>query len=243
MSERQREKLSFEDLPPAEQAASIIRERTPKKEEVIYEPTVEFLDVEGRLTREEKGKVIAMGDRTAISYKKLTEIVLGQDAEEIENFYLQYALAARSSDEIAHTSILEQVNPGISEMGGDSPIILEGVTILSALRDVCSLRHFGFEAFSSRGGVFPEGYWRIPSELVATNIGDELETINQTVYGIYLELTEKAIEYYLQRTEKKDDEKWWQYKWRVLNLALDDSRQVTNGTFLNHLSMHPNSAL
>ena len=232
----------------------IMRERTPSPEEVLYEPTIEFLDSEGELTREEKGKVIAMGDRTAISYPNLKQVVIADrergteviEEEEVgrtASFYLKFTLAARSSRKIAHTSILEQVNPGPEEFGGDAPITIEGVSILTALRDICRERHFGFEAFSSRGGVFPENYWRIPGELASTRIGPELEAINEENYVIYLELTRKGLGHYIEVTERREGEKLWEWKWRVLNLALDDSRQVTNGTYLNHLSMHPNSAL
>lgn len=235
-------------------ALQIMKERTPSPEEVIYTPTIEFLDPENEMTREERGKVIAMGDRTAISYRNLAEKVIserdkppveieGEIMDSTSAFYLQYALSARSSDEIAHTSILEQMSVGDGEVAGDSSIILEGVPILSSLKDVCSLRHFGFEAFSSRGGIFPENYWRIPRELEEEGAGDLLNTINEEVYSIYLHLTQKGLEHYIANTPKKDGEKNWQWKWRVLNLSLDDARQVTNGTFLNHLSMHPNSAL
>lgn len=254
MTERGEIKIKFEDLSPLERAKIIMKERTPSPDEVIYTPTIEFLDPEGKLTREERGKVIAMGDRTARSYRSLAEVVLaerdkppveveGEMMDATSAFYLQYALGARSSDEIAHTSILEQVNVGPEVYGGDPPIIMEGISILSGLRDVCSLRHFGFEAFSSRGGVFPENYCRIPRQLEGTRAGKELNAINKDIYQIYLYLTEKGLEHYIMVTPREQGEKLWKWKWRVLNLSLDDSRQVTNGTFLNHLSMHPNSAL
>lgn len=236
-----------------EQTRRILKERTPLREEVIFEPTVEFLDPDNQLTREERGRVIAMGDRTAIAYKELvnrvveergkTTILGGEVMESTTAFYLQYALAARSQNEISHTSILEQMNAGPEEFGGDPPIIIEGVSILAGLRDVCALRHFGFEAFSSRGGIFPEGYWRIPKELVEAGVGDELEDINREVYKIYLELTERGIKNSLQTLQRREGERDWQFRWRVLNIALDDARQVTNQSFLNHFSMHPNSAL
>ena len=254
MSERISSKPKFSELDLQGKVDYIMSERTPSPEEVIYEPVVEFLDQEGDLTREERGKVIALGDRTAISYRNLKQRVIEErekgtvvvDEEEVDrtaSFYLMYTLAARSSKEIAHTSILEQVNVGPDQLGGDPPIVVEGVSILSALRDVCSLRHFGFEAFSSRGGIFPEGYWRIPQELIDAGVGQKLNLINQDIYHIYLHLTRKGIQHYLQTTQKKEGEKSWEWQWRILNLSLDDARQVTNGTFLNHFSMHANSAL
>lgn len=248
MIERPRQKLTAE-----EQVERIMKERTPSPKEVIYEPTVKFFDTSG-MTREEMGRVIAMGDRTAVSYDNLKSIVVGErgkekievDGEFVDpttNFYMAYALAARSSKEIAHTSILEQMNPGPSEIVADPPFVMEGISILSALRDVCSLRHAGLEVFSSRGGVFPNDYWRIPVELEKTAIGKELEVINGYIYQIYLDLTRDGLSYYLQKLERREDEKPYQYRWRVLNHALDDARQVTNGTFLCHLAFHPNSAL
>lgn len=247
-------KPKFAELDTQGKVEWIMERRTPKPEQVLYEPTIEFLDPEGELTREERGRVIAMGDRTAISYRNLAKQVIedrdrkvveidGEEVDATSAFYLMYSLAARSSKEIAHTSILEQVNVGPDEFGGDPPIVLEGISVLTALRDVCRERHFGFEAFSSRGGIFPEGYCRIPEELKNTRIGEGLEAINGENYHTYLELTRKGIGHYLQATERKEGEKLWEWQWRVLNLALDDSRQVTNGTYLNHLSMHPNSAL
>lgn len=247
-------RIDFRSLSIADQANFIIHDRMPTPEQLVFEPTVEYLDPNNELTREEKGKVIAMGDRTAIAYQNLKGMVIndrnkpmveldGEMMSATSAFYLQYALAARSGKEIAHTSIMEQVNVGPSETGGDSPIVIEGVSILAALRDVCALDHFGFEAFSSRGAIFPENYRRIPKELANLPIGQILKLENDEVYKGYLHLTRKALEYYLLRTAKRDDEKPWQYRWRVLNLALDDSRQVTNGTFLNHFAMHPNSAL
>lgn len=247
-------RLKFGELSPQEKVELILQERMPPQEQVIYQPTVEFLDADGRLSREERGRVVAMGDRTAIAYRFLVERVLadrGQPPLEIEGeemdatsaFYILYSLAARSSKEIAHTSILEQVNVGPQEFGGDPPIVVEGVSVLSALRDICALRHFGFEAFSSRGAIFPAGYWRTPAELGAAGIGKELEAINKEIHAIYLELTKRGIEYYLTGLHKGEGEKDWQYRWRVLSHALDDARQVTNGSFLNHLAMHPNSAL
>lgn len=235
-------------------ALQVMKERRPSPDEVIYTPTIEFLDPNNQMTREERGKVIAMGDRTATSYKKLSERVIserdkppveveGEVLDSTAAFYLQYTLSARSSDEIAHTSILEQMSVGDGEIGGDSSIVLEGISILSGLKDVCTLRHFGFEAFSSRGGIFPENYWRIPKKLEKEGAGDLLNAINEEVYRIYLHLTHKGLEHYISTTPKREGEKNWQWKWRVLNLSLDDARQVTNGTFLNHLSMHPNSAL
>ena len=220
-----------------------MRERTPSPDKVIYEPTIEFLDPEGELTREERGRVIAMGDRTARSYKELKQIVLGKKGGETPDFYLQYSLAAKSSKEIAHTSILEQVNVGVEQLGGDPPIVIEGVSTLAALRDVCSLRHFGFEAFSSRGGIFPEGYWRIPNPLTETPIAEDLAVITREIHERYLFLTAGALGYYFERMQPSEEEKERDFKWRVLNSALDDSRQVTNGVFLNHFAMHPNSAL
>lgn len=254
MSETIKQTPAFNELDLRSQVDYIIEKRTPEPELVIYEPTIDFLDREGELSREERGKVIALGDRTAISYEQLKKVVIddrekrslevdGQEMDRTASFYLMFTLAARSSKEIAHTSILEQINAGPNEFGGDPPIIIEGISVLSALRDICRERHFGFEAFSSRGGIFPEGYWRIPTELKDTKTGEDLESINQENYEIYLELTRKGIEYNLTTTERKEDEKLWQWQWRVLNLALDDSRQVTNGTYLNHLSMHPNSSL
>lgn len=254
MTEALERKPRFENLSFKDQADIIVEERTPSPGEVIYEPTVQFLDPEGSLTREERGKVIAMGDRTAKSYRGLAQMVLqernkppveveGEVMDSTSAFYLQYALGARSSGQIAHTSILEQVNVGSGEYGGDPPIIIEGISILTGLRDVCSLRHFGFEAFSSRGGIFPENYWRIPTQLSETDMGADLDQINKEVYESYLLLTRYGLEHYLEVTPRGEGEKLWQYKWRVLNLSLDDARQVTNGTFLNHLSMHPNSAL
>ncbi|MCJ7805667.1 hypothetical protein MUP46_03435 [Patescibacteria group bacterium] len=227
------------------QAESIMKERTPSPEQVIYEPTIEFLDAGGLLTREERGRVIAMGDRTAISYRNLSEQVLKdrEKPEKTSDFYLMYALAARSSNEIAHTSILEQINVGPEQFGGDPPIVMEGISILSGLRDVCSLRHFGFEAFSSRGGIFPEGYWRIPAQLGATPIGNELALMNREIYAIYLDLTKRGVEHFLQTLKPNEGETLPRFRWRVLSHSLDEARQVTNGTFLNHLSMHPNSAL
>lgn len=244
----------FKELPVQDQVKFILRERMPKPEQLVFEPTIEFLDPSRNLSREELGKVIAMGDRTAISYKKLmTQVIEDRNKPDVEiegetvsatsAFYLQYALAARSGSEIAHSSILEQVNPGPSEFGGDSPIIFEGVSILAALRDVCALDHFGFEAFSSRGALFPENYRRIPKELRETPIGEELKVLNDVVYDNYLEFTREALAYYLKNSAPRDGEKMWQWRWRVLNLALDDSRQLTNGTFLNHFAMHPNSSL
>lgn len=247
-------KIQFGELSLREKVEFILKERTPPPDQVIYQPTVEFLDGEGKLTREERGRVVAMGDRTAIAYRFLAERVLadrekagveieGEEVDATSAFYLLYALAARSSREIAHTSILEQVNVGPGEFGGDPPIVIEGISVLSALRDICSLRHFAFEAFSSRGAIFPSGYWRIPTELQKAGIGNELEAINRQVYGIYLNLTRRGVEHYLRKLPKQDGEKDWQYRWRVLSHALDDARQVTNGSFLNHLAMHPNSAL
>lgn len=247
-------KLKFEELDLQGRVAWILKERTPSPEQVIYKPTIEFLDREGELTREERGKVVAMGDRTAISYKLLKQVVLvdrgkppvdvgGERVDRTSGFYLKYALAARSSEEIAHTSILEQINPGPDEFGGDSPIVVEGVSILSGLRDICSLRHFAFEAFSSRGGIFPEGYWRIPQQLVETAVGSDLESLNQEIYECYLDFTKQGIAYYLQHLKPNEKEAEERYRWRVLSHALDDARQVTNGTFLNHFSIHPNSAL
>lgn len=237
-----------------DQTKKILKERTPSPDQVIYDPTIEFLDLQGELTREERGKVIAMGDRTAIAYKELSRRVVeernkppveleGEMVDATAAFYLQYALAARSQNEIAHSSILEQMNVGPGERGGDPPIILEGISVLAGLRDVCAQRHFGFEVFSSRGGVFPEGYWRIDQNLVDAGIGGDLEAINREVYAIYLKLTEAGIRHYLQTLPRRDAEKDWQFRWRVLNCALDDSRQVTNQTFISHFSMHPNSAL
>ncbi|MBI2066065.1 FAD-dependent thymidylate synthase [Candidatus Woesebacteria bacterium] len=254
MTERGEIRTKFEDLSPKEQAKIIMKERTPSPDEVIYTPTIEFLDPAGDLTREERGKVIAMGDRTAKSYRSLAKVVLterdkppveveGEMMDATSAFYLQYALGARSSEEIAHTSILEQVNVGPKIYGGDPPIIMEGISVLSALRDVCSLRHLAFEAFSSRGGIFPENYQRIPRQLEEIGVGKELYAINEDIYRVYLYLTEKGLEHYIRATPREQGEKLWKWKWRVLNLSLDDSRQVTNGTFLNHLSMHPNSAL
>lgn len=235
---------NFGELPIEEQVAFIMEERTPSPERVIYEPTVEFLTADEPLTREEMAKVIALGDRTAESYKHLARRVVGdRGGTKTSDFFLAYSLAARSSKEISHTSILEQIGAGPEKFGGDPPIIFEGISILSGLRDICSLRYFGFEAFSSRGGIFPENYWRIPKQLVDAGVGDELEKINGKIYQIYLELTRAGIKNYLETMPKKEGEKLWQWRWRVLNHALDDSRQVTNGTFLNHLSMHPNSAL
>ncbi|MBI2845156.1 MAG: FAD-dependent thymidylate synthase [Chloroflexi bacterium] len=247
-------KFKFGELSLDQKVDFILKERTPRPEQVTYQPTVEFLDPAGRLTREERGRAVAMGDRTAIAYRLLVERVRadrekpaveveGEEVDATSAFYLLYALAARSSREIAHTSILEQVNVGPGEFGGDPPIVIEGISVLSALRDICSLRHFGFEAFSSRGAIFPEGYWRIPPELRGARIGSELEAINRQIYEIYLELAKRGVEYYLQKLVKGEGEKGWQYRWRVLSHALDDARQVTNGSFLNHLAMHPNSAL
>ena len=237
------EKKSFENLSLQEKAKFIIKERIPSPEDVIYPLTVEFLDPDCELTREQRLKVVTMGDRTAISYRNLKEKVIKEDPELTKQFFESYALSTKSSKQIPHSSILEQVNVGPTEKGGDSPITIEGISILSGLRDICSLRHFGFEAFSSRGGIFPDNYWRIPGELMNTNIGQELESINKEIYEIYLYLTEKGVEHYLQTLQKGEGEKDWQYRWRVLSSTLDNSRQVTNGTFLNHLSMHPNSAL
>lgn len=253
MTERNRN-LPFKDLPLAEKASFILQERMPRPEQLKFSLDVKYLDPNGILSREEKGKVIAMGDRTAISYEQLADQVVndrnkpeveldGEKMSATSAFYLQYALAARSGKEIAHTSIMEQINPGPTESGGDSPIIVEGVSILAALRDIVSLDYFGFEAFSSRGALFPENYRRIPSELMNTSSGEKLKILNDEVYRGYEFLTRKALEHYLRTTPQKENEKPWQYRWRVLNLALDDSRQVTNGTFLNHFAMHPNSAL
>lgn len=244
MKERIEQKTKFEELDLQGKVEFIFKDRMPSPEQVIYEPTVEFLDPENELIREEKGRVIAMGDRTAIAYKILTEKVLAErNKEKTSEFYLQYALAARDSKEIAHTSILEQVNAGSEERGGDPPIIFEGVSVLAALRDICSLRHFAFEAFSSRGGIFPENYWRIPQELKDAGIGEKLEEKIRYIYEVYIHLTKKGMEHYLEVLKQNEGEKDWQFRWRVLSHALDDSRQVTNGVFLNHFAMHPNSAL
>lgn len=132
MTERDEIKVKFEDLSPIERAKIVMKERTPFPDEVICTPTIEFLDPTGALTREERGKVIAMGDRTAKSYRNLAKVVLqerdkppveveGEMMDATSAFYLQYALGARSSDEIAHTSILEQVNVGPEVYGGDPP--------------------------------------------------------------------------------------------------------------------------
>lgn len=232
----------------------ILKERMPSPDEVIYKPTIEFFDVEEELTREERGMVIAMGDRTAKSYCNLKQMVIedrgkppvefeGESMDRTSAFYLQYTLGAGSSKRISHSSILEQLSVGLDKSGGDPPIIFEGVSVLSSLRDICSLRHFGFESFSSRGGIYPAGYWRIPKELVDAGLGDRLNAINERVYQAYLELTEAGIKHYLRVLKKDEGEKNWQFRWRVLNHALDDARQVTNGSFLNHFSMHPNNAL
>lgn len=253
MSVDQGTKASFELLSPSEKARIIIEERTPKPELVIYQPTVSFLDEEGRLTREERAKVIAMGDRTAIAYENLAGTVIKERGNLVEvegekmssqsAFFMQYALAAKSSKEIAHSSILEQLDPGPNEIGGNSSIILEGVSVLAGLKEVCALRHFGFEAFSSRGGIFPIEYYRIPNELEVTNIGPLLLKKTEQMDSNYRLLTEKLLIHYLENTPKNVGEKLWQYKWRVLNKALDDSRQVTSGVYLSHIAMHPNSAL
>ncbi len=236
-------KRKFEELPLADKVNFIIEERTPKQEQVIYNSTINFLDPHCDLTREERARVIAMGDRTAISYNNLAlKILEGRgNPEATADFFLAYTLSARSSNEISHTSILEQVNAGWGENTGDSPIIMEGVSVLSGLRDICSLRHFGFEAFSSRGGIFPVDYWRVPKELGSKQA--ELEAINRKVYEVYSHLTKKGLEHYLLTLKQTEGEKGWQFRWRVLNHALDDARQVTNQSFLNHLAMHPNSAL
>ncbi len=234
-------------------AESIMRERTPDPSLVEYRPLVDFLDREGALTREERGRVVALGDRTATSYSELQRMVLTERGKKIEvegeeesassAFFLLYALAARSSKEVSHASIIEQVNAGPGEFGGDPPIIMEGISVLAGLRDICSLRHGAFEAFSSRGGVFPEHYWRIPDELVRAGIGETLGNVNQEIYDIYKELTFRGLEHYLESLTRREGEKQWQFRWRALSHSLDDARQVTNGSFLNHLAMHPNSAL
>src|SRR3989344_7189572 len=209
MRERISSKPKFSELDLQGKVDYIMAERTPSPEEVIYEPVVEFLDQEGDLTREERGKVIALGDRTAISYRNLKQRVIEErekgtgvvDEEEVDrtaSFYLMYTLAARSSKEIAHTSILEQINVGPDQLGGDPPIVVEGVSILSALRDVCSLRHFGFEAFSSRGGIFPEGYWRVPPGLEKSGIAEEINYVNTDIYQAYLHLTKKGLEHFIK---------------------------------------------
>lgn len=243
----------FAELTNEEKAKVIINERKPSPEQVIFDPTIQYLDPRDELTREERAKVVAMGDRTAVSYDNLSKIVVNDRGREIQlggervestpAFFLQYALAARSSEEISHTSILEQVNTGLDVLGGDPPIVMEGVSILASLRDVCTLRHFGFEAFSSRGGVFPDGYWAVPKGLEGKPIAKEIRDVNNDIHKLYLHITEKELEYALSVTPKQEGEKLFQYKWRVLNQALDESRSITNGSFLNHLSMHPNSAL
>lgn len=243
----------FQDLDTAGKVDFILKERTPSPEQVKYAPTVEFLDPESKLTREERARVVAMGDRTAISYDELSKKVIadrtqndlsgGEATDKTASFFQMYALSAKSSKEIAHTSILEQIGVGPEVFGGDPPIVMEGISVLAGLRDVCTQRYGAFEAFSSRGGIFPENYWRIPEELNREGVLQNLNAINREVYSVYTHLTRKGIEHYLQVTPKKESEGWWQYRWRILNLALDDSRQVTNGSFLNHLAYHPNSAL
>lgn len=247
-------KPQWSQLSNREKAAAIIQERTPSVDQVIYSPTVQFLDSQGVMTREERARTIALGDRTAISYDNLSQKVIadrgvqvadqsGEATDVTASFFQQYTLAARTTREIAHTSILEQVNPGPEEFGGDPPIVLEGISMLSALRDICGERHAGFEAFSSRGGVLPPNYWHIPEQLVSAGLESTLQAGNEEVYGAYLEIAEKSIEYFLGTTQQREGEKLWQYRWRVLSYSLDVARQVLNGTFLNHFAMHANSAL
>lgn len=245
--------IKFEDLDINSKVDFIVNERTPSPEQVVYDSTIDFLDPQNKLTREERARVVAMGDRTAISYSQLSKKVIadrelqlsgsGEVTDKTASFFQMYALAARSSNEIAHTSILEQSGVGPDISSGDPPIIMEGISILAGLRDVCSQRHAGFEAFSSRGGIFPEKYWRVPGEMARTKQGKEIESISMELYRVYLDLTKAGIKKYLETENLRPNEKPWQYRWRILNLALDDSRQVTNSSFLNHLSYHPNSAL
>lgn len=247
------ERQETQRLNIAAEVDKIMRERTPSPEDVIYTPTVTFLDPGGRLTREERCKVIAMGDRTAKSYKSLAvDVIASRNAPPVEvdgemldattAFFLRYALVARGKREIAHTSVLEQMNVGPREFGGDPPIVIEGITGLAGYRDICSLRHFAFEAFSTRGAIFPEGYWRIPEPLERAGAGQRLREINQEVYNIYIALTRAGVAHYLQALERGPDEKRWEYRWRVLSHALDDARQVTNQSWLCHLAIHPNNA-
>ncbi len=237
----------------AERAAKVIKSRTPAQSEVEFNPSVGFLDPKHELTREEIAKVAALGDRTAISYGRLRSKVLGERGKTVDTadgevsataqFFLAYALAARSSDEIAHTSVLEHVNAGPSQDFGDSPIAVEGMSVLAALRDACAERHWAFEALSSRGAIFPDGYWRVPAELSGGSLGQKLEGTDSDVFQIYGYLTKRALEYYLQNEPQREKEPNWRYDWRVLSMALDDARQVTNLSFLGHFAGHPNSAL
>lgn len=247
-------KEDWEKYSDEAKARLILNERTPTIDQVEYGPKIQFLDPEGKLTKEERAKVVAMGDRTAISYENLISQVVaernkppveveGETVSATAAFFLRYALSARSSKEISHSSILEQLNPGSAEIGGDSSIAVEGISVLAALRDICPLRHFGFEALSSRGAVFPDGYFQVPPELEAAGIGQELDGINRDVYKGYLNLTVRLVEHYLRAMPQKQGEKLWEYRWRILSYALDDSRQVTNNMFLSRFSMHPNSAL
>lgn len=231
----------------------IFRERMPNPEEVLFAPVVEFLDPEGKLTREERCKAVAMGDRTARSYKSLEADVIrsrdggpvlvdGEWMDATTAFFLRYALVARGRKEIAHTSVLEQVGIGPEEYGGDPPIVMEGITGLVGYRDICALRHFAFEAFSTRGALVPEGYWAVPRVLYAAGVGEKLEAINRQVHRIYIILTRGGIVHYLRELKRGAGEKAWEYRWRILSSALDDARQVSNQSWLCHLSIHPNSA-
>lgn len=237
-----------------EEAQRIIKERTPDPEKVIYAETVEYLDPGGELTREEQARVVTAGDRTAESYWSIKDAVIAsraQDPVEIEGelvdattaFLLRYSLKARGAKEISHDSPLEQVDAGNKPETTNSPIVGEGLLTYPALRFIADLDFFSFEIFSSRGGIYPEGYFRVPQALVEAGLGPTLESINREVYSIYMHLAEKGVEYYLQNLSKQEGEKNWQYKWRVLSHSLDLARQVTNQTFLVHLSIHPNNAL
>jgi hypothetical protein len=241
-------------------AMAIIQEKTASPENVIYKPTVQFLDnvldPEGKpteLTREEVGRVVGMGDRRADSYLELakemiatrgkTEVIDGEVVSKTAAFYGRWALAARTGGEIPHTSLLEQVSVGPRETGGDPPIVVEGISVLSALRDFGPLRHVAYEILSSRGAIFPEHYHRLPMGLETSSIAPRLEEINVQVERIYRALVFMGVRHNLLNMSRGERESPFNFKWRVLSGSLDLARQMTNGCFLVHMAMRPNNAL
>ena len=75
MRERISSKPKFSELDLQGKVDYIMAERTPSPEEVIYEPVVEFLDQEGDLTREERGKVIGKQGRIIRAIRDLIKLM------------------------------------------------------------------------------------------------------------------------------------------------------------------------